>query len=400
MNKTSDFALLTMIVLVYSTVCMETDIYVPAFPDMRAFFGVSDEKIQQVLSLNFVGICLGSLLFGPLSDSFGRKKTIQMGLGLFAVTSWGCVFFNNFDIFLFTRFFQGLGAAAPMVIAFAIILDKFDSSKAAQMCGVLNIFITGVMASAPIFGSILTIYFGWKSNFLLIAVLSTISFFGSFYFIPETLLLKDRTPFSLKQITKDYKRVTKSFPYMAGTTICFLLFAGLVVFIANLSLIFIEYLGVSRNYYGFYQATAMFSFALFSYVSVKVIGRFGMDITKKIGILAVSCGALALLIIAYIYPDPVLICGCMVVFSAGIAFAGPIYSIEAANALPQLRGVSAGMNNAMRHMIIAGVVAIGSLIFNGSILPVALLIAFTTLGALLLIVALKSQSLKSAQVEQ
>lgn len=74
MKKPQDFALLAMIILVYSTVCMETDIYVPAFPDMRAFFGVSDEQIQHVLSWNFAGICLGSLFFGPLSDSFGRKK--------------------------------------------------------------------------------------------------------------------------------------------------------------------------------------------------------------------------------------------------------------------------------------------------------------------------------------
>ncbi len=323
-----------------------------------------------------------------------------MGLGLFAVTSWGCVFFNNFDVFLLTRFIQGLGAAAPMVIAFAIILDKFDSSKAAQMCGVLNIFITGVMAGAPILGSILTIYFGWQSNFLLIAILSTISFLGSFYLIPETLLLKDRIPFSVRQVSKDYKRITTNFPYMAGTTICFLLFAGLIVFIANLSLIFIEYLGVSRNYYGFYQATTMISFALFSFVSVKVIGRFGPDITKKIGLSAASCGAISLLITAYLYPDPALICACMVVFSAGVTFAGPIYSVEAANAVPQLRGISAGMNNAMRHVIVAGIVAMGSLTFNGSIIPVALLIVLATFSTLLLIVMLKRQSVKSRQIKQ
>ena len=127
---------------------------------------------------------------------------MQAGLGIFALTSWGCVLFNNFDTFLVTRFIQGIGAAAPMAISFAIILDKFDSSKVAQLCGVLNIFITGVMAGAPILGSILNLYLGWKANFWLIALLSSVSFISSFYLLPESLSVKDRLPFSLKKICR------------------------------------------------------------------------------------------------------------------------------------------------------------------------------------------------------
>ena len=74
MFKRQSMALLVMVALVYTTVCMETDIYVPAFPDMKVFFGTTADAIQRVLSFNFIGICLGSLLFGPLSDAFGRKK--------------------------------------------------------------------------------------------------------------------------------------------------------------------------------------------------------------------------------------------------------------------------------------------------------------------------------------
>lgn len=93
MNKASDFALLGMIVLVYSTVCMETDIYVPAFPDMRAFFGVSDEQIQQVLSLNFVGICLGSLFFWTFIGFLWSKNDHSNGVRAFCCNQLGmCVF--------------------------------------------------------------------------------------------------------------------------------------------------------------------------------------------------------------------------------------------------------------------------------------------------------------------
>ena len=99
-RKNPDLPLIVMIILAYATVCMETDIYVPSFPDMRLFFAVSDAQIQYVLSGNFIGICLGSLFFGPLSDSIGRKKAMLGGLALFALSSWGCLIFtiiaNNF----------------------------------------------------------------------------------------------------------------------------------------------------------------------------------------------------------------------------------------------------------------------------------------------------------------
>lgn len=86
----------------------------------------------------------------------------------------------------------------------------------------------------------------------------------------------------------------------------------------------------------------------------------------------------------------------MVIFSAGVTFAGPIYSIEAANTLPQLKGVSSGMNNAMRHIIVAGIVAIGGNIFDGIIRPVALLIAVSMFAIFLLAFVLhKSKTTKN-----
>lgn len=129
MIKRSELILGIMIVLMFSTVCMETDIYVPAFPIMKDFFLIGDTEIQYGIIYNFIGICLGSLFFGPLSDSFGRRKTLRIGLFIFAISSWLCVYFDNYNLFLLSRFIQGLGAAAPMVASFAILLDKYDTKK-------------------------------------------------------------------------------------------------------------------------------------------------------------------------------------------------------------------------------------------------------------------------------
>lgn len=393
MKKNNDFLLLTMVAIMYATVCMETDIYVPAFPDMKVFFETTADTIQQVLSLNFIGICLGSLLFGPLSDSFGRRTAILSGLVLFSFASWSCCLVSDFQYFLFFRFLQGVGAAAPMVITFAILLEKYEPKKVAQLCGALNLFITGAMAAAPILGSYLNIHFGWLSTFTTIAVLATVSLIGSWMVIPETLSSENRNAFSLPGIIKNYGIVLTSFPYMAAACVCYFMFAGLIVFTANLSLIFIDYLAMPKEIYGWFQASVPAAFAFFSFLSVWIIGRFGTDKTKRSGVIVTLAGASLLMLTAIIQPNPYFICGAMIVFTIGITLAAPIYGMESANVYPDMRGIATGMSNSLRHVIVAGIVGLGSYAFNGSIMPVAILIAILASGSVILAIALTKQVL-------
>lgn len=399
MKKYSDLTLLSIIAVMYATVCMETDIYVPSFPDMKLFFSTTAVAIQQILSSNFIGICIGSLLFGPLSDSFGRKRVLLLGLCLFAAASCLCCIVTHFNGFLVCRFFQGIGAAAPMVITFAILLERYEAKKVAQLCGALNIFITGVMAAAPVLGSFLNIHFGWQANFQLIAILAIISLISSLFFVPETLPIKDRNIFSPASIIKNYGSVLTSFPYMAGSFICYLMFAGAMLFVANLSIIFIEYLGVSKESYPFYQASPAIAFAVFSLLSIWVIGRFDIDKTKHTGVIITLIGALLLFITAKINPNPTLICAAMVVYAIGITFSAPIYGMEAANVFPHMRGIATGMSNALRYIIIASIVGIGSSLFNGSIKPVANLIVISASIIVLFAMMLLKQKMIASRAE-
>lgn len=381
MVKKSELILGIMVVLMFSTVCMETDIYVPAFPIMKDYFLIGDTEIQYVIIYNFIGICLGSLFFGPFSDSFGRLKTLRIGLFIFAISSWGCVYFSNYNLFLLSRFIQGIGAAAPMVASFAILLDKYDTKKVSQLCGVLNVFIAGIMAFSPMLGSILVLYFDWRLNFTVIAVLATTCLVGSIFFIEESLSIDQMKKFSPKSILKDILKMFASLHYMFGNLIGYFMFAIILIFIANLSIIFIDYMGVSQEIYGWYQSMIMGSFALTSVVSPFMIGKFGTRKTKFIGLIIAFIG-ISLLTIFH-DATPFVICSIMALYTVGGTFAMVIYCVEAVAVFPNLKGVASGLSNALRHLSIGFLVSVGAGFFDGSIKPIAYIAA-----ALCILVAL------------
>src|SRR5579872_6483105 len=98
---------LFLIIVIFIAACIETDIYLPAFPDMMRFFQASEEQIQSLLTWNFIGICLSGPFYGPFSDSYGRKKPLLLALGLFLAGSLLTIFGQTFDQMLMGRLLQG-----------------------------------------------------------------------------------------------------------------------------------------------------------------------------------------------------------------------------------------------------------------------------------------------------
>jgi len=384
MTKRYEFILGVMIVLMYSTVCMETDIYVPAFPVMKDYFLVDDSRIQYVIIYNFIGICIGSLIFGPFSDSFGRLITLRLGLFLFALSSWGCVYFDDYNLFIVSRFMQGLGASAPMVAAFAMLMDKYSTKRVSQICGILNIFIAAIMAASPMLGSILVIYYGWRFNFLLVAILASICFIGSVIFIEESLAKNKMKKFLVKSILKDLIKMFGNIHYVSGNLVGYLMFAIILVFIANLSILLIDYLGIAQEVYGWYQSMIMGSFALTSIFSVWMIGKFGTRITKFIGLLISLFGILLLLVVAKLNLAPIYICATMSLYTVGGTLAMVIYCVEAVGIFPDLKGVASGLSNALRHLSIGLIVGVSAIFFDGSIMP----LAYLALGIFVIVIIL------------
>ena len=171
MTKTLPF----LLVLSLLTCCIEIDISVPSFPDISDYFNISDGLTQMTIAVNFLGFCISSIICGPLSDSYGRRKVMIVGNGVMLIGAAFCVIANNIEVLLISRFIQGLGASTSAVVAFAMVSDSYKPTEAAKIIGFMNSLITVFSAMAPIVGSFINQLVGFRGNYLTIALLSLVS---------------------------------------------------------------------------------------------------------------------------------------------------------------------------------------------------------------------------------
>jgi DHA1 family bicyclomycin/chloramphenicol resistance-like MFS transporter len=365
----------TLLVLMFVAICAEADLYVPAFPEMVRHFGVPENAIQMVLGINFAGICLAGIISGPLSDAFGRRPLLNYGLIIFSLASFGCLYAHTFYQMLAWRFVQGIGASVPMIVMAASAFDRYPEDKAASILGFVNSLITTALALAPLVGAYLTQHFGWRSNFVVIFCLTCICMFGILLFLTETLNADKRNPMNLKQLARDYKTLFSSIPFLSYSFIVMFPLAVLIVYIANLSVIFVTHLGLDLTTYSVYQATTPGTFVIFSSLTGKAIKRFGLDRTALIGLICLAVGSGALLYTGLIYPAiPEYICVCMALVAAGGALMLGPFSVKVMGVFPDIKGTALAASTVIRQLLSVGCVALSQYFFNGTIVPVVVII--------------------------
>ena len=374
--KVSNFILMALIILIYVTLCAEADIYIPAFPQMIDYFGIAENQIQLVLSVNFIGLGVASLIAGPLSDAYGRKKILLAGLLLFVLSSIGCVYTDSFEYMLFWRLIQGIAAAMPMIIGDALFFDKYSLDKASKLMSLLNSFISAAMAGAPIAGALLSDFFNWRANFIVILALGTISFLGVALFFDETLPLNKRKEFRLKSIFKSYLTILKNSTFLIYSIMACMGFSAILVCIANLSVIFVDHLGMSLEVSSYYQTSIITTFIAFSLLSIKMISRYGIDLTKDIGTILCAVGAASMICVSLIdYTSANFICLSIILIAAGSSIMCGTFMAKAMEIFPDMNGTALAITVAMKQALEACLVILSEIFFDGTIVPIAYLVA-------------------------
>ena len=208
-----------LVAFIISLVALSIDAMLPALPliaDDLNFANPNDGHF--IVSMLFVGMGFGQMIFGPMSDATGRKSAIIAGILIFVIGSLISYFANSMDDMMIGRFLQGLGASGPRIVSVALVRDRYEGRQMARvMSFVMTIFIL-VPVFAPAVGQFILLFSDWRSIFGLFVVmsLSILIWFG--FRQPETLVVEKRTRFSFAQMMRDSKAIAL-IPVATGYTL-------------------------------------------------------------------------------------------------------------------------------------------------------------------------------------
>ncbi|HHP0479284.1 TPA: multidrug effflux MFS transporter [Vibrio campbellii] len=356
-----------LMVFIFLGAAMETDIYLPTFPDILSDFNTNAVMVQRILSYNFIGICLGSLLYGPLSDHFGRRKVLMFGFSIFLAASIGCIFSTSIEQLLAFRLLQGFGSSACVIVGTAMIFDLFEEESAAKLISDLNTLVVSLMAFAPLIGGWISLHMGYKANFVFIAVLVLISALKCFLFLPESLAVNKRKKLAPKRILSDYKMVLSSTEFWYNTLVTSLILGAYMIYVSNMSLLYIDKLGVSPKQFPFYQMATLGTFVLVSLNNSRLIDKFGVEKLKATGLGLIFANTLIFFISpSNLLDSPVFLTATMCLFSIGAGLSIGLFFAKSMQVFPELTGIAASLVTAIRLFIVSAAIDIGSNAYKGT----------------------------------
>jgi len=278
-----------LVAFIISLVALSIDAMLPALPFIVADLNFANPNDGHfIVSMLFVGMGFGQMIFGPMSDSTGRKPAIIFGILIFAAGSLVCYFATSMDGMMVGRFLQGLGASGPRIVSVALVRDRYEGRQMARvMSFVMTIFIL-VPVFAPAVGQIILLISDWRSIFglFLVMSLSTLIWFGCRQ--PETLLVEKRTRFSFSRVMRDSKTIAQ-IPVATGYTLTMgFLFGAFLGYLSSAQEIFqVQYqLG---QWFAVYFGVLASSIGLAALVNAKLVIRLGM---RRLSFIAMTMIAL------------------------------------------------------------------------------------------------------------
>ena len=253
---------------------LATDMYLAALGDLALSMRATHTAAEFSLSIFFLGLCLGQLLLGPLTDSYGRKAPLLIGIAIFGATSVALLLVDDIAWFNALRFLQAIGASAGMVVGRAVVKDLYDGRRAAQVMTVLVMLLTIGPIASPTLGSILLEAFGWRSIFATMAVISVLAFGLSLIVLPETLPAGDRKAQPLANGLRAAAALLSQRSFLGMALVSGLVQGGMFAFITGSSAVFQGIFGLGSLQFGVTFALIAAALVIFGKLNGALLNRF------------------------------------------------------------------------------------------------------------------------------
>lgn len=374
-----------LLAMMTSLAALSIDAVLPALPEIGQALSVQRANDNQlIISLLFLGLALGQLIYGPLSDSLGRKPAIYIGFGLFIAGSLLALLATSFTIMLVGRVLQGVGAAGPRIVTVALIRDQYEGRAMARVMSIVMAVFILVPIIAPAMGQAVLLVAHWRVIFGIYLVLALVVSTWFAVRQPETLAPNRRIPFSLTRIVLAVREIVTNRMAFGYTITTGLVSGAFIGYLNSAQQIFQIQYGLGRLF-PIYFALLALSLGSASFVNARLVIRFGMRALALTALQFLSGVSLVFLVIALMQngqPPLWALIGYLLISFFGIGILFGNLNALAMETLGHIAGVGAAVVGALSTLIS---LLLGTFIgqsYNGTVLP--LVGGFAFLGILAL----------------
>ena len=356
---------------------LSLDMYLPALPALARSFRTPEANVQLTLTACLIGLAVGQLVAGPMSDSWGRRRPLTIGLAAYALASLGCAVAPNVATLTVVRLVQGLAGGAGLVISRAMVRDLYSGSRLARFFSLLMLVNGLAPILAPVVGGQLTRFMSWRGVFVVLAVIGTALLLAALFGLRETLPVEARHGGGLPTTLRGFGRLARDRRFMGFILTGGFAFAAMFSYISGSPFVLEDIHGLSSQVFSVVFGVNALGIVVLGHVGGRLVGRVGPERLLGAGLAVSMTGGLLLLLVTVAFHGDLagtLVGLFLVVSSIGLIMP-QVTALALAGYEPAVAGAASAMIGTGQYLFGALAAPLVGLGGKGTATPMAVVIA-------------------------
>jgi MFS transporter, DHA1 family, multidrug resistance protein len=388
MLRPGTFALTALLAGLSAIGPLTTDMYLPSLPDIVRLLGGTTAQGQLTISSYLIGFAVGQILYGPLSDRYGRKPVLLGAIALYCFASLVCTLATSMQMLIAARLVQAFGGCGGAVLARAVVRDLYSGARAGRELSLISSVMALAPVFAPIVGGAIHTAFGWRSVFFTLAAASVADAILVWTLLPETLEVRAAEPVSAAAMLKSYGIVARNPAFLAYLGLAAGSYAGLFAWISAASFVLQNLFGLAPFSFGVIFALGSVGYMIGAALASRLVVPLGLDRTIGVGGCALAVGGLGMVAsVALGLTSPVSLVFPMAVYLAGMGVVLPQAMAGAMTPFPDRAGTASALLGFVQQSTASICGAIVGMFLGQTARPLAIAVAATGCATLLLWIA-------------